>query len=268
MKLRDSIRNLFRKTVLSMKRGPQVDEVLLQFQNKIGYIFKEPELLRHALTHKSHVPSDDKKRLASNERLEFLGDSVLNCLVTDQLFKLYPEKAEGQLSKMKSLLVSRKILGEIGNSIDLGYYMIMGMSERKSNEKTKFSIVSNAFESVIGAVYLDGGFENAREVLQKVLFVHFDRFLLDEDNINYKSKILELAQSDAFGIPQYPTLKESGPDHEKTFVVAVEVAGLILGEGSGSNKKSAQQNAAKNAIENYDKERISNHISKEKNNDS
>lgn len=234
-----------------LKQGPRFDEVLVQFQSRIGYKFHDLKLLKHALTHKSHVSPDDKKRLGSNERLEFLGDSVLNCLVTDKLCNLYPKYSEGQLSKMKSLLVSRKILGEIGASIDLGYYMIMGMSERKSGGKTRASIVSNAFEAVIGAVYLDGGFECARKVLEKLLFIHFDRFLHDEDNVNYKSKILELAQADGFGVPVYPLLEESGPDHSKKFVVALEVAGIRLGIGDGSNKKIAQQNAAKDAVENY-----------------
>jgi len=240
------------RLVSFFKRGSHADEVLVQFQDRIGYYFKDMHLLVQSLTHKSHVSADDKKRLASNERFEFLGDSVLNCLVTDQLCALYPDYSEGQLSKMKSLLVSRKILGEIGASIDLGYYMIMGMSERNAGGKTRMSIISNAFEAVIGAVYLDGGFESARKVLKKLLYSHFDRFLMDEENVNYKSRILELAQSTGLGIPQYPLIEESGPDHSKRFVVAIEVAGVRLGIGEGLNKKIAQQNAAKDALENYE----------------
>jgi ribonuclease-3 len=212
------------------------------------------DLLTHSLTHKSAIDQEDIKGLFSNERLEFLGDAVLNCLVTEYLFLNHPDKSEGQLSKIKSLVVSRKILGEVAKKIDLGKYLIFGLSEEKSGGRDRASTMSNAFEAILGAVYLDGGLNKAKSVLQRNLFERIPEFLQDERNINYKSRILELSQQDGFGIPKYITIEATGPDHAKEFKVRIEIAGFPLGEGSGMNKKNAQQLAAQQAIENYNKE--------------
>ncbi len=238
------------------KRKPQSNKALEEFQKRIQYHFQDESLLTHALTHKSSVDPEDKKGLFSNERLEFLGDAVLNCLVTENIYKRYPTHSEGQLSKIKSLLVSRKIIGEVAQSIELGTYMIMGPSEKKSGGRSRSSIVSNAFEAVLAAVYLDSGMEGARKILELILLDRIEQFVNDKENINYKSKILEMAQGDGFGIPTYPLLSAEGPDHAKKFVVGVEIAGIRLGEGSGHNKKEAQQNAALIALQAYKKEII------------
>lgn len=198
--------------------------------------------------------------LGSNERMEFLGDAVLNCLVTDHLYCLYPKKSEGQLSKVKSLIVSRKILGEIALSIDLGQFLSFGNSELKSGGVQRLSILSNAFEALLGALYLDGGLEQARQFLKRFLYDRIDTFLSDLDNINYKSRILESSQRDGFGIPRYATVAAIGPDHAKEFKVRIEIAGVALGEGCGPNKKIAQQNAAREAIVVYSKDFILSHI--------
>lgn len=229
-------------------------------QNKLGYRFKSPDILKLALTHKSATAPEDIKGISSNERLEFLGDAVLNCLVTEHLYLTNPDKSEGQLSKVKSLVVSRKILGEVALSLDLGAYLIFGLSEIKAGGKNRHSTLSNAFEAVIGALYLDGGLDVVRVILQKYLFSRIAEFLKDERNINYKSKILELAQKDGFGIPRYTTISSSGPDHAKEFRVSIEVAGVPRGEGCGPNKKIAQQNAAQIATLNYSKEEILSHL--------
>ncbi|NLE00460.1 MAG: ribonuclease III [Fibrobacter sp.] len=243
----------------------KTDGTLDNLQAAIGYRFKSIGLLKQALTHKSAVTAEDSKGLMSNERLEFLGDSVLNCLVTEHLYLNNPDKSEGQLSKIKSLIVSRKILGEIAVSVDLGPYMIFGISEIKSGGKNRQSTLSNAFEAVIGAVYLDGGLDAARVILEKYLYGRISEFLKDERNVNYKSKILELAQKDGFGIPKYITVESTGPDHAKQFKVRIEVAGIAMGEGCGSNKKIAQQNAAQIATLNYSKEEITSRLKGEKN---
>lgn len=227
-----------------------------EIQRRIQYQFVDESLLVQALTHKSSVNSDDKKGLCSNERLEFLGDAILDCLVTEHIYKRYRTHSEGQLSKIKSLVVSRKILGEIAQAIPIGPFLIVGQSERKAGGNTRFSIVSNAFEAILGAIYLDGGLEAARKFLDRFLFDRIENFINDKGNINFKSKILECAQADGFGIPSYPLISEDGPDHAKTFVVGVDIAGLRLGEGSGLNKKEAQQNAAYNALCVYSKEFI------------
>lgn len=227
-----------------------------ELEAKLGYHFKNKELLHRSLTHKSGVAADDRKGLCSNERLEFLGDAVLNCLVTEHLYKRYPDQAEGQLSKVKSLLVSRKIIGDVARPVSLGKYLFMGHSEKKCGSHKRTSIISNAFEAVLGAVYLDGGLDSTRKILERFLFCRVDQFLEDEDNVNYKSQILEMAQRDGFGIPNYVLLSEEGPDHAKNFVVGIEIAGVRMGEGSGTNKKNAEQSAAFNATRNYSKEAI------------
>lgn len=228
-----------------------------RLQSIIGYSFRSEQLFTHALTHKSAVDQEDTNGLLSNERLEFLGDAVLNCLVTEHLYLRHPDKSEGQLSKIKSLVVSRKILGEVASDIDLGKYMIFGVSEEKSGGRDRVSTMSNTFEAIIGAIYLDGGLSNVRMFLEKYLFNRIHEFLQDERNINYKSRILELSQRDGFGIPKYSTIEATGPDHAKEFRVQIEIAGIPMGEGSGSNKKNAQQLAAQQAVECYDKEKIS-----------
>jgi ribonuclease-3 len=242
---------------LSLFRKPvRTGTSIASFQKTIGYTFGDTELLTLALTHKSSVGPDDKKGLMSNERLEFLGDAVINCLVTEHLYNAYPTKSEGQLSKVKSLVVSRKILGEIAHAFDLGQYLIFGYSERKSGGDQRMSILSNAFEAVLGAVYLDGGLPAARRLLTKFLFGGIDAFVSDESNINYKSRILELSQHDGFGIPRYHVVSATGPEHAKEFTIHVEVGGVTLGEGMGPNKKLAEQNAAREALKTYNKETI------------
>ncbi|MBD3238970.1 MAG: ribonuclease III [Chitinivibrionales bacterium] len=222
----------------------------------LAYRFHDSELLQRALTHKSALPQGEKAWLRSNERLEFLGDAVLNCLVTEYLFSRYPERTEGQLSKIKSLVVSRRVLGQCAARMGLGEHLILGSSERKSGGRSRRSLVSNAFEAVLGAIYLDGGLDSARHFLEQHLFCHIDEFVGSEEYVNYKSLILEMSQRDGFGIPRYVLVKTTGPDHAMQFRMRVEVAGVALGEGSGPNKKTAEQQAAYMATMNYDKDTI------------
>jgi ribonuclease III len=242
-----------------IKRRQAGNTSLDQLQKSIRYRFRNQCLLQQALTHKSCVSPDDRQGLLSNERMEFLGDAVLNCLVTEHPYNNYPDKAEGQLSKIKSLVVSRKILGEIALSIQLGKYLLFGNSEIKSGGTQRLSILSNAFEALLGAIYLDKGLKPSRNFLKKFLFCNIETFMCDSDNINYKSKILELSQRDGFGFPSYSVIEASGPDHAKEFRMKIQIAGVVLGEGCGPNKKIAQQNAAREAIEVYDKEMILSH---------
>lgn len=247
---------LFKKSNSGKKEDTFLPETFDLLEKNIRYFFKSKELLKQALTHKSAIASEGNHILLSNERLEFLGDAVLNCLVTEYLYIKFKDKSEGQLSKIKSLVVSRKILGEVAERINLGKYILFGPSEEKTGGRTRTSTLSNTFEALIGAVYLDGGIDCAREILRRCLFKRIPQFLDDESNINYKSKILEISQRDGFGVPKYSTVDAKGPEHAKTFIVQIEVGGVILGKGSGSNKKIAQQRAAREAVEKYDKEMI------------
>jgi ribonuclease-3 len=249
------VTNLFRSVFRSEKRDKS-GGALDRLQGVINYRFKSVELLKQSLTHKSAVTSEDSLGLMSNERLEFLGDAVLNCLVTEHLYLTHPEKSEGQLSKIKSLVVSRKILGEIADTFDLGKYMFFGLSEERSGGRNRQSTMSNTFEALLGAIFLDGGLEPAKKMLHKFLFEKIPEFVKDERNVNYKSKILELSQKDGFGIPKYVTVSSIGPDHAKEFKIRIEIAGVTMGEGVGTNKKIAQQNAAQIATLNYSKDEI------------
>lgn len=248
----------FLKRVLGKRtRRPRAGSPFDSLQTALGYTFVNQALLKHSLTHKSSIVCDGRNsHLQSNERLEFLGDSILNCCVTEHIYEVYPSRTEGQLSKIKSLIVSRKILGEVADSINLGDYMILGHSERDSGGREKKSIMSNAFEAVIGAVYLDGGLAPVQKALQLLLFPRIEGFLGEECNVNHKSKILEMSQRDGFGIPRYTVLSTWGPEHAKTFQVQIEIAGVPLGVGSGPNKKIAEQNAAQGAAAEYSKETI------------
>ena len=227
--------------------------VFSKLEDDIGYKFTKQSLLEHALRHKSSVRAEeDPNGLTSNERLEFLGDAVIDCLVTAELYNRYQNLPEGKLSKMKSLLVSRKILGIIAGRINLDSFIIKGKSEKKNREKRgSSSIESNAFEALIGAVYLDSNIDSVNKVLSKLLYPNIDHFVNDSENRNYKSRILEMAQSDGLGIPQYPLISEEGPDHMKKFKVSVEIIGIELGVGIGKNKKEAQQEAARIAVKKY-----------------
>lgn len=223
-----------------------------ELEANIGYVFKDESLLVHALTHKSSVkPEKDPNGLTSNERLEFLGDAVIDCLVTAELYTRYPKSAEGKLSKMKSLLVSRKILGVIADRIELSKFIVRGRSEKKNRRKGSNTIESNAFEALLGAIYQEAGIDEVSKVLQKTLYPSIEFFLNDVENRNFKSRILEMSQKDGHGIPRYPMISEEGPDHDKKFTIAIEIANIQLGVGTGKNKKEAEQDAARIAVKKY-----------------
>ncbi|MFW5960530.1 MAG: ribonuclease III [Chitinivibrionales bacterium] len=236
-----------------------------ELERAIGYNFRDKAFLKLALTHSSSTGYEDKKGLLSNERLEFLGDAVLDLIVTEHLYHKHPKSTEGRLSGIKSLLVSRKILGEIGRSINLGKYIKTETNnDRKILTDNNTSVVSNTFEALIGGVYLDSGLLSAKSVLERVLLSNIDDIIFRKDNINYKSRILEITQEAGLGIPVYPLIKDSGPDHKKVFEVGIEVCGVRIGRGSGKSKKQAQQKAAQEAVENYTKEEIMELIKKER----
>ena len=209
----------------------------------IGYKFRDKELLLEALTHKSHAT--ERGVLRHNERLEFLGDSVLGLVVSYYLFLKNPAEDEWFLSKTKSALVSRANLARWAEGIGLGHHIHLGAGEHLSGGSKRHSILANAMEAVLGAVYLDGGLPNA----EKLVIPWLESQAPEELDIDHKSILQETIQKTHKRPPDYELMGETGPEHEKLFTVRVYLGKKTLGLGSGKNKKEAQQAAAKNALD-------------------
>jgi ribonuclease-3 len=223
-----------------------------ELERKLGYVFRNLELLDRALTHRSYIHTPENEDLRANERLEFLGDSVLGMITSRFLFENFPEKSEGDLTKLKSTLVSEANLSQIAKSISLGKYMNLSEEEDKSGGRERSSIISDAYEAVIGAVFLDGGLVPAERMIKNQILKKYLEITTDQAFHNYKGELLEYMQALGMGLPRYDLLEERGPDHQKRFAIAVTVKGKEMGRGVGNNKKEAEQRAAKMALENVD----------------
>ena len=242
-----SLRNWFRRQFLS--RSPNGEHSLELCQQLVDYRFGDPRLLELALTHRSCLRPGNHC-VPSNERLEFLGDSVLGLVIAHQLYREYPELREGDLTKLKARLVSETTLAQVGREIGLNRHIHLSPEEEKTGGRDRTSIISDAFESVIGAVYLDGGLGAARKLVLRLIYDRKSSILSDVSQRNFKGDLLELIQSRGAGMPRYDIVSEWGPDHEKVFHVVVRVNGDAVGEGEGSSKKEAEQRAASQALEN------------------
>lgn len=221
-----------------------------EFQKKIGYIFKNPELLKIALTHRSFAKSGDGEWLPSNERLEFLGDSVLGVVVSDSLYRRYPQKLEGGLTKLKSLLVNETTLHITATQINLGEYILLSPEEDRAGGRKRASINSDALEAVIGAIFLDGGLGAARQFVEKYILSQIEKLASDKAFRNFKGDLLEYMQGRSEGTPRYEVVCEKGPDHDKVFTIEVYADNTMIGCGKGLSKKDAEQKAAANALSN------------------
>ena len=199
-----------------------------------------------ALTHSSYVNEKGLSPLESNERLEFLGDSVLEIVITDELFSGFPDLTEGELTKVRAFLVRKRTLSEVARSIDLGGYLLLGKGEEATGGRKKPSIVANALESLLGAVYLDGGFDSARECALRLLGERLEGAVRGE-LMDFKSRLQEVVARDQRGVPKY-RVREEGLAHDKTFHAEVRVGERSFGPGSGRTKKEAEQEAAKMAL--------------------
>lgn len=220
---------------------------LRPLETLLGYSFTNIDLLLLGLTHRSAIRNGDQV-LSCNERLEFLGDSVLGAVIAEQLYRDQPDKSEGHLTRVKSLLVNETTLSTIGRQIGLNHYIRLSADEERTGGRERASIVSDAFEGVIGAIYLDGGFLQARRVILQTVYARRDQFINDSSQRNYKGELLELAQANGGSAPRYDVIAQEGPDHERTFHVEVSINGRVAGEGSGSSKKEAEQRAAAMAL--------------------
>jgi ribonuclease-3 len=218
------------------------------FSLQLGYVFNSPDLLIQALKHRSFLAFSNEDRLFSNERLELLGDAVLGLVVTEHLYQKYPEQEEGDLTAIKSLVVSREILAKTSRQINLGEYILMNDAEEKSGGRERTSILADTMEAIIGALYLDGGLPAARHFIANVLLLNIKKITTEEKHKNFKSLLLEYSQSKSLGLPFYVVRDEEGPDHNKLFTVEVRIQNEILGLGKGSSKKTAEQEAAQMAL--------------------
>jgi ribonuclease III len=215
---------------------------------RFGHPFQNPALLEQALTHRSYLHKQSHT-LKSNERLEFLGDSVLGLIVTDALYRKLPDESEGSLTRMKSHIVSRERLTEEARRLGLGEHLILGASEDQSGGRKRNSILSDAYEAMLGAIFLDGGLEAAKRFVEKGLLKDIGRSRDYRQQQNYKSWLLEHVQAGGGRSPLYRVAGEAGPDHVKEFTVEVVVRSTVLGVGKGLSKKKAEQAAAKKALE-------------------
>jgi ribonuclease-3 len=213
-------------------------------QRALGYDFKHPALLLRSLTHVSY---ERKQGEAHNEVLEFLGDAVLDLAVSDLLIRRNPEKSEGVLSKMRAALVNSTVLAEKAAQLDFGPLLRIGKGEELSGGRAKASLLSGAFEAILGGIYQDGGYEAARSVVERFFGADVSGKTLGQHD--YKTRLQEISQMLFHALPTYRIVSETGPDHEKFFVTEIVVAGRVLGTGSGKSKKQSQQEAAKKALD-------------------
>ena len=215
-------------------------------EEKLGYEFRDPALLENALTHSS-CANESRGRLQSNERLEFLGDSILGMVVADHLYRNHPDLPEGELTRTRAALVCEDSLVEVAEALRLGEYLHLGKGEEAGGGRKRPSIQADAVEAVLAAVYLDGGIGSARKIVQQYILCREVEGLTSPRD--YKTALQELVQRESGQVLKYRLTGEEGPDHDKRFFVEVDLNGSPVGAGSGRSKKEAEQMAAKAAIE-------------------
>ena len=220
-------------------------EKFAQFEEKIGVVFKDKAVLREAFTHRSYINESRERGIAHNERLEFLGDAVVELSVTDFLYKKYPGEDEGALTSYRAALVNAVTLGDLGIDLGMEEYLLLSKGEAKDKgTKAREIILANAFEALVGAIYLDRGYETADEFLKKFLLGKTDEIVKKGLWRDAKSFFQEEAQDHVGITPVYKILREIGPDHDKQFVSGVYLESELVAEGSGKSKQEAEQNAA------------------------
>ncbi len=221
--------------------------VLDDLQEKLGYRFKSLDLLNKSLTHKSYT-HENKTRVKHNERFEFLGDSVLDLVVSEFMIYEYSDHSEGVLSKIRAAVVNESCLAEMARTIDLGRFLLLGKGEENTKGREKSSLLANAFEALAGALYVDGGLEPVRKSLFPLLKTEIEALENSQNYRDYKSDLQEYTQEKLGCIPSYKVVRESGPDHDKRFEVTATVNDRVEGKGIGRSKKEAEQVAAMMAL--------------------
>ena len=221
---------------------------LTNLEDNLAYKFKNLSFLQEALTHPSFCTKDGKNEMITNQRLEFLGDSVLELIASEHLYQKFPTFTEGELTKIKSSIVNKFILAKWANSISLGEYIVLGKGEDLTGGRNKLSILSDCFEALLGAIYLDSGLKETKRFI--LPYIKNEIEIISKHNYieDYKTLLQEISQKKMKCLPEYDLIQEKGPDHKKFFYVEVKLKGVSYGTGTGDNKKEAEQKAASNAL--------------------
>jgi ribonuclease III len=220
-----------------------------ELQKTLGVPFQQQELLTQALTHSSYANENPGTAPASNERLEFLGDAILGLIVAENLFLDFPAMTEGEMTRLRSILVKQETLARVAEAIDLGDYLYLGKGEESSGGREKPANLARALEALIAAVYLDHGYEVTEQFVLEILDAELRRTLYQGTIIDYKSQLQEMLQAKAQQTPVYALIETSGPDHDKKFTVEVKLGNDVLAVGIGRSKKKAETEAARIALE-------------------
>lgn len=221
-------------------------ETLRRLQARLDLDFRDPSLLDQAFTHTSYVNEQRGKNIEDNERLEFLGDAVLQLVVSEWLFRRHPELAEGELTRMRSAIVCEPSLVRFAEALGFGDAVLLGKGEERTGGRTRPSLLADVFEAFVGALYLDQGLDAVRAFLERNLFAHLpEKGQADKD---FKTRLQEKVQTLGFAAPEYRVVEERGPSHDRHFVVEVLIAGRAAGRGEGRSKKEAEQQAAERTL--------------------
>lgn len=226
----------------------ELRENLPKLESLLKVQFVSPDLLLNACVHSSYVNEHTDEGIAHNERLEFLGDAVLELVTTDYLYAAYPEKGEGELTSLRAALVKGPHLADVADALGLGSFLLLSHGEEKSGGRHKKFILANTMEAVIGALYLDQGFIAARHFINRVILTNLPIIIEQGLHVDGKSRLQELSQQKMDTTPTYTVLSEEGPDHNKLYTVGAYVGTSLVGKGTGSSKQKAQQAAAENAL--------------------
>jgi len=224
------------------------EQNLSKLEKGLGYTFQNKDLLREALTHRSYLNENPGWKLPQNERLEFLGDAVLELIVTDELFKRFPGYQEGKLTPIRAALVNYQMLATIASELSMHDYLLLSRGETKDTGKGREVILANVFEAIVGAMSLDGGYEVAKKFVLEAVLTKLDTVMKEQLFRDPKSELQEKIQAGSKTTPTYRVLSESGPDHSKVFEVGVYSGERLLGNGKGASKQEAEVEAAREAL--------------------
>lgn len=219
-----------------------------KFEENIGIVFNDKKLLKQAFTHRSYINENSNSGGGHNERLEFLGDAVLELVTTEELFSRFPERPEGELTSIRAAMVNTNSISDAAKKWGANDFLLLSKGESKDLGKARSYILANTFEAIIGAIYLDSGYDNAKKFIRESLFDHIDDIVKNKSYIDPKSLVQEKSQEFLSITPSYQVVSETGPDHDKHFTVGIFFNETLEAEGKGKSKQEAEQEAAKNAL--------------------